>query len=237
MVSTCLIVFAKNPIPNQVKTRLLPKLSADQAASLYCAFLMDWCETLAELSNVDVVIAYTPPEGGSDLQRLIGNNVTYIPQTGTDLGARLTSATQWACDNGYKKILIVGSDSPTLPLSYISQAILSLNFCDIVIGPSMDGGYYLIGFSSDNLNVVVPYIFEEIAWSTAHVLRQTVERIHTLNATFKLLPPWYDIDTPEDLVFLHAHLSAMRLSDGTVQAVRTETLLLEILKENSLWDN
>ena len=237
MVSTCLIVFAKNPIPNQVKTRLLPKLSADQAASLYCAFLMDWCETLAELSNVDVVIAYTPPESQSDLQALIGNNVTYIPQTGTDLGARLTSATQWACDNGYKKILIVGSDSPTLPLSYISQAILSLNFCDIVIGPSMDGGYYLIGFSSDNLNVVVPYIFEEIAWSTAHVLRQTVERIHTLNATFKLLPPWYDIDTPEDLAFLHAHLSAMRLAEGTVQALRTETLLLEILKENSLWDN
>jgi rSAM/selenodomain-associated transferase 1 len=233
VVSTCLIVFAKNPIPNQVKTRLLPKLSADQAASLYRAFLTDWCETLAKLSNVDLVIAYTPPESQSDLQALIGNDVTYIPQTGADLGVRLTSATQWACDNGYKKILIVGSDSPTLPLTYISKGIVDLDSCDIVIGPSMDGGYYLIGFSSDNLNVVVPYIFEEIAWSTAHVLRQTVERIYTLNATFKLLPPWYDIDTPEDLSFLHAHLSAMRLAEDKVQAVRTEKMLLELLKENS----
>ena len=231
-VSTCLIVFAKNPIPNQVKTRLLPGVSPEQAASLYRAFLMDWCETLAELSNVDLVVAYTPPESLPDLQALIADDVNYIPQIGTDLGARLTSATQWASKNGYEKILLVGSDSPTLPLSYISQAISGLDSRDIVIGPSVDGGYYLIGFSSKNLNVIVPFIFQEIAWSTAHVFRQTVERIHTIKATLKLLPPWYDVDTPEDLAFLQAHLSAMRLADGTVQAIRTESLLLELLKEN-----
>jgi len=231
-VSTCLIVFAKNPIPNQVKTRLLPRISPEQAASLYCAFLMDWCEALAELRNIDVVVAYTPPESLSDMQALIGSDVTYIPQTGNDLGERLTSATQWAADIGYDKILFVGSDSPTLPLSYISQAIDGLVSSKIVIGPSMDGGYYLIGFSTQNLTMIVPHIFEEIAWSTAHVFQQTLERIRITDSSLKLLPPWYDVDTPEDLSFLHTHLSAMRFAEGTVQAVRTEKLLTEMLKED-----
>lgn len=231
-VGTCLIVFAKNPIPNQVKTRLLPKFSPEQAASLYRAFLTDWCQTLAELPNIDLVIAYTPPGSQANFQGLIGNDVTYIPQTGVDLGARLTSATQWASENGYEKILLVGSDSPTLPLSYISQAVVGLNSRDIVIGPSVDGGYYLIGFSAECLAATVPFIFEEIAWSTADVFQQTVKRIQAVEATLKLLPPWYDVDTPEDLAFLHAHLSAMQIADGTVPAVKTQNILLELLEEN-----
>ena len=82
----CLIVFAKNPIPNQVKTRLIPALSPEQAAALYTAFLTDWCETLAKLHGVDLVIAYTPPEAQPDLQALLGDDVIYMPQMGTDLG-------------------------------------------------------------------------------------------------------------------------------------------------------
>ena len=105
----CLTVFAKNPIPNEVKTRLLPTLSPEQAAALYTAFLTDWCETLAELRDVDLVIAYTPAEAQPDLQALIGDDVIYIPQIGADLGERLTSATQWAAEQGYTKILFVGS--------------------------------------------------------------------------------------------------------------------------------
>ncbi len=236
-LKTCLIVFAKNPIPNQVKTRLLPRLSAEQAALLYRAFLSDWCAALAELPNIDMVIAYTPPEGLHDIQQLIGEDVTYIPQEGADLGTRLISATRWAVDRGYEKILIVGSDSPTLPLSYISEAVIGLDLRDIVIGPSMDGGYYLIGFTTQNLALIVPSIFENIAWSTSHVFQQTLERIQTIAVTLQLLPPWYDIDTPDDLEFLQTHLSAMRLAEGKVQAIRTENLLTELLKENELWDN
>ncbi len=224
----CLIVFAKNPIPNQVKTRLIPTLSPEQAATLYTAFLIDWCETLAELPDVDIVIVYTPPEAQPDLQALIGENAIYIPQIGTDLGERLTSATQWAMEQGYTKILVVGSDSPTLPISYISQAITLLDSRDIVIGPSTDGGYYLIGFSAEALTTTVPLVFEEIAWSTADVFQQTFARIHEAQATLGLLPPWYDIDTAEDLAFLHAHLTAMRLAGDRVQTVRTESLLAKL---------
>ena len=227
-MKTSLIVFAKNPVPNQVKTRLIPTLSPEQAAALYTAFLTDWCETLAKLTNVDIVIAYTPVEAQSDLQTLIGDDVIYIPQIGADLGERLTSATQWAAKQGYTKILFVGSDSPTLPISYISQALTLLDSRDTVVGPSTDGGYYLIGFSAAALTATVPHVFEEIAWSTAEVFQQTGARIHAARATLGLLPPWYDIDTAEDLAFLYAHIAAMRLAGETVQAVRTESLLTEL---------
>ena len=224
----CVIVFAKNPVPNQVKTRLIPTLSPGQAATLYTAFLTDWCEALAKLSDVDLVIAYTPPEAESDLRALIGDNAIYIPQIGAGLGERLTSATQWAAEQGYTKILLVGSDSPTLPISYISEAFTLLDSRDIAIGPSTDGGYYLIGFSAANVATIAPFVFEEIAWSTADVFQQTMTRIHSAKITVGLLPPWYDIDTAEDLKFLHAHISAMRLAGNRVQAVRTETLLAEL---------
>ena len=227
-MKTCLTVFAKNPVPNQVKTRLIPPLSPEQAATLYTAFLTDWCQTLAELTDVDIVIAYTPPEAQSDLQALIGDNAVYIPQVGDDLGERLVSATQWAAAHDYTKILIVGSDSPTLPISYISEAIRLLDARDIVIGPSVDGGYYLIGFSVETLASTIPHVFADIAWSTAAVFQQTVTRVREAKVTLGLLPPWYDIDTPEDLVFLHAHIAAMRLAGDTRQAVRTEALLAEL---------
>ena len=224
----CLIVFAKNPVPNQVKTRLIPTLSPEQAAALYTAFLTDWCEALAKLSDVDLVIAHTPANAQSDLQALIGDDAIYIPQVGIDLGERLISATQWAAEHGYTKILLVGSDSPTLPVSYISEALTLLNSRDTVIGPSTDGGYYLIGFSAAALTTTVPRVFEGIAWSTAEVFQQTVGRIHSAEATLGLLPPWYDIDTAEDLAFLRAHIAAMRLAGDTVQAVRTESVLTEL---------
>ena len=227
-MKTCVIVFAKNPVPNQVKTRLVPTLSPEQAAALYTAFLTDWCETLAKLSNVDIVIAYTPEDAQPDLQALIGDDVIYIPQMGIDLGERLDSATQWAAEHGYTKILIVGSDSPTLPISYISEALTLLDSKDTVVGPSTDGGYYLIGFSAAALTTTVPLVFEEIAWSTADVFQQTVTRIYSAEATLGLLPPWYDIDIPEDLAFLQAHIAAMRLAGDTVQAVRTQSLLAEL---------
>ena len=227
-MKTCVIVFAKNPIPNAVKTRLIPSLSPEQAATLYAAFLTDWCEALAELPDAALIIAYTPADAQPDLQALIGDDAIYVRQTGTGLGERLTSATQWAAEHGYTKILLVGSDSPTLPISYISQALTLLDSRNIVIGPSTDGGYYLIGFSIETLATTIPHVFENVAWSTAEVFQQTVARIHAAETTLGLLPPWYDIDRAEDLAFLHAHISAMRLAGDSVQAVRTESLLTKL---------
>ena len=232
-MSCCTIVFAKNPVPGQVKTRLLSLLSPEGAASLYQAFLVDWCNALSTLPASDLVVAYTPPDGLHDLKTLIGEGATYIPQGDSGLGERLTAVSRWACNQDYAKFLIVGSDSPTLPIAYIERGMELLDSRDLVIGPSTDGGYYLIGFSKSGADRTIPVIFQDIAWSTEHVLRATLEKVDGTNATLGLLPPWYDVDTPSDLKFLRDHLFAMRLTGCRDPAPTTERELEKWLNQAS----
>ena len=228
-MAACVIVFVKSPVPGQVKTRLIPHLSAEQAASLYQAFLVDWCNALSEILTVQRVIAYTPPEGLSGLKTLIGEAPIYIPQQGATLGERLIAAARWASNQGYAKFLFVGSDSPTLPIQYIERAIDLLESRDVVIGPSVDGGYYLIGFSKYGASLSVPTIFEEITWSTDVVFRQTLDKIQTINARLGMLPPWYDVDTPTGLQLLRDHLRGMYLAEESIPAPQTYSKLKESL--------
>ena len=221
----CVIVFVKNPVPGQVKTRLIPHLSAEQAASLYQAFLVDWCNALSTISAAHRVVAYTPPEGLNALQTLIGKDWVYIPQQGATLGERLIAAAHWACDRDYAKFLFVGSDSPTLPIQYVERALDLLESHDVVIGPSVDGGYYLIGFSKHGASLLVPTIFEEITWSTNVVFRQTLRKIQGVNVRLGLLPPWYDVDTPTGLQLLRDHLFGMNLAGESVPAPQTYSKL------------
>ena len=221
--------MSKNPVPGQVKTRLTPHLSAEQAASLYQAFLVDWCNALFTISAAHRVIAYTPPESLGDLQTLIGEEPVYIPQQGATLGERLIAAARWAYDQGYVKFLFVGSDSPTLPIQYVENALDLLESRDVVIGPSVDGGYYLIGFSKPGASLLIPTVFEEITWSTDVVFHQTLGKIHEINAQLGLLPPWYDVDTPEGLQLLRDHLLAMDLAGGSIPAPQTYSKLTEWL--------
>lgn len=229
-MDACIIVFAKNPVPNQVKTRLIPHISPEEAASLYRAFLTDCCNALSEIPTVHRVIAYTPPKGLSALQTLIGEDAIYIPQVGADLGERLIAAAQWAFDHHYAKFLFLGSDSPTLPIQYVERGLDLLESRDVVIGPSVDGGYYLIGFSRHGAALAIPTIFEGITWSTDVVFRQTLEKIQSLDAELGLLPPWYDVDTPAELQLLRHHLFAMRLADETIPAPETDRKLAEWLQ-------
>ena len=228
-MTACIIVFVKNPVPGQVKTRLIPHLSPEQAASLYQAFLIDWCNALSEISATRRVIAYTPPESLSILQTLIGDDPIYIPQQGAALGERLIAAARWACGRDYAKFLFVGSDSPTLPIQYVELALDLLESRDVVIGPSVDGGYYLIGFSRHGASLSIPAIFEGITWSTDVVFRQTLEKIQAANARLGLLPPWYDVDTPAELQLLREHLFGMDLAGERILAPQTYTKLTEWL--------
>ena len=226
-MAACVIVFVKNPIPGKVKTRLTPHLSPEQAASLYRAFLVDWCNALSTISTAHRVIAYTPPEGLSALQTLIGEDPVYIPQVGASLGERLIAAARWACNQGYTKFLFVGSDSPTLPTQYVERALDLLESRDVVIGPSVDGGYYLIGFSKHGASLSIPTIFEGIAWSTEVVFRQTLRKIQAVNARLGLLPPWYDVDTPTGLQLLRDHLLGIHLAGESSPAPQTYSKLTE----------
>ncbi len=224
-MDACVIVFVKSPVPGQVKTRLIPYLSPEQASSLYQAFVVDWCSALSTISSVRCVIAYTPPKALSALQTLLGKDPIYIPQQGVTLGDRLIAAAQWACAQDYTKFLLVGSDSPTLPTQYVEHALELLGRRDVVIGPSVDGGYYLIGFSKQGASLSIPTIFEGIAWSTDVVFRQTLRKIQKINARLGLLPPWYDVDTPSGLLLLRDHLLGMHLAEESLRAPQTYSKL------------
>ena len=233
-MENCIIVFAKNPVPNEVKTRLIPFLPPDGAASLYRAFLVDWCNALHKISTAQLVIAYTPPDSLISLKNLIGLEAMYISQVGSNLGERLISAGQWASHQKYSKFLLVGSDSPTLPLRYVERAFTLLETCDMAIGPSMDGGYYLIGFSAHGASLAIPGVFQDISWSTDVVFRQTLEKTKAVNARLGLLPPWYDVDNPEGLQRLCDHLFAMQIAGEEISAPQTVVELSKIVEISPL---
>lgn len=190
-------VFAKAPEPGKVKTRLVPTLRAEEAADLYRAMLLDTVG-VAEWAHAEVVIAFTPHAARGTLERLLGRHRTYLPQGPGDLGDRLAYAFERLCGGG-RAVIVVGSDCPGLDPDRIDQAAEALKGSDVVVGPSLDGGYYLIG-----LNRPRPELFEGVPWSTERVFESTMERIDAAGLDVSVLPTERDLDTPEDLLELFA---------------------------------
>jgi rSAM/selenodomain-associated transferase 1 len=178
-----LAVMLKAPVPGSVKTRLTPPLSEDEAAGLYRAFLADIFKRLARLPSVDVHAFYTPVGKEDEILDILPEVIPIIPQKGKDLGERLYNVLEHLLkDKGYRRAAVIGTDSPDLPLEYIREAYGKLDEMDgggVVFGPTTDGGYYLVAM--DRLSRVP---FDGIPWSTLAV---------------RLLKPWYDVDTVEDL--------------------------------------
>ncbi len=119
----------------------------------------------------------------------------------------MKNAIKHSFDKGFKRAVIIGTDSPTIPLSYIRGAFDALEEVPVTIGPTFDGGYYLIGLSEQNETV-----FDNIEWSTSSVFSQTLARIKTASKQLCILPPWYDVDTPDSFEFLRSHLLSMKMS-------------------------
>ncbi len=209
-MSTRLIIFAKSPIPGKVKTRLTPDITPAEAAELYKAFIIDIVGTAYNLQCEQVAIAYTPSNAETAFHSICGQSVSYFPQQGHDLGERMKNAFKHSFARGSKRTIIIGTDSPTLPLSYIQKAFDALKEVPVTIGPTFDGGYYLIGLSEQNCT-----IFEGVDWSTSRVFSQTLTRIEEANKPLYVLPPWYDVDTLDNLEFLRSHIHAMKLSGSS----------------------
>ena len=126
-----------------------------------------------------------------------------------DLGARMREALVQELDAGASAAVLIGTDIPSLPVHHITQAFDLLRAKDVVLGPSIDGGYYLVGVSKST-----PEIFEDVEWSTPSVLTQTIDRIQRAGNTLGLVPPWFDVDTPDELDFLLAHARATIFATG-----------------------
>ena len=220
---TTLIVFVKNPIPGAVKTRLQTRYAPDQVAALYTAFVRD---VLARAESIDIdrrVIAFDPPDAESEVRALFGGGKAqwqYVPQVQDDLGARMREALVQQLDAGASAVVLIGTDIPSLPAHHITQAFDLLRAKDVVLGPSTDGGYYLVGVSKP-----APEIFEDVEWSTPSVLSQTIDRVQRAGHTLGLVPPYFDVDTPDELDFLLAQARATKLATGVDPLPHTHACL------------
>jgi uncharacterized protein len=195
-----LVIFAKAPIPGQVKTRLCPPLTPDEAATLYGSFVLDMLErsktAVARLKlPIDRYLACMPSSTLVFFKIMEERqSVNLVDQVGDDLGTRMQHTFETMFMKGYQRVFIVGTDVPSLPLDHYAQALALLTKNDLVLGPALDGGYYLIG-----LKQMVPDLFVGIPWSTDRVLAMTQEKATILGLKTALLPPWRDVDTIEDL--------------------------------------
>ena len=217
-MSTALIVFARRPKPGAVKTRLTALLTSEEAAQLYEAFLRDALNQYQAL-DVDVRLYFSPPVE-SIPEDLIPEGVSLHQQQGPGLGARMKIAFVESFAEGYEKLVIIGTDHPTLPTAFIEQAFEALEQSfSICIGPSDDGGYYLLG-----MNDFYPEVFHDMRYSHVDVFEQTLERASRTGAHLTVLPPWYDVDTPDTLRRL-----IIDLKDPALEAPHTRRVVAALL--------
>jgi rSAM/selenodomain-associated transferase 1 len=190
-----LLFFIKNPEKGKVKTRLASAMGDEMAVKLYRCFLLEMLSTLNRGTFLFYLCFY-PGDSLNDLKDWLGDHYLYAPQMGENLGERMKNGFMEAFFMNFKRVVLIGSDIPDLPLEFIEEAFTALRNHDAVIGPSVDGGYYLIGFRCD---VFSSKVFEGIPWSTKTVFEDTMKVLKQENRTIYTLPSLRDIDTVEDL--------------------------------------
>lgn len=195
-MTALLIIFAKEPRPGQVKTRLSPPLSPEAAAQLYHCFIQDILDEMARVPQVRLAVAFSPPTARGFFRRLAPPGTNLFPQEGADLGERMARAFARNFAAGFGPILLRGSDVPDLPAAVVSEAkaVLAAGQAQVVLGPATDGGYHLVGLTEPQ-----PALFRGPAWSSRSVLRDTLRLARQLGLRVHLQPPWPDIDTYDDL--------------------------------------
>lgn len=189
-----IIIFAKAPVAGQVKTRLQPHLSADECATLYASFIIDTVRLAMKIKSATIMVACHPSIEYPFFQNISDDfGISLIAQHGKDIGMRMGNCINYFLGIGYRKTLIIGSDSPDLPPEYIQDGFECLDSSDMVVGPASDGGYYLIGGRR-----VLP-VFDGIPWSSSRVFETTIKIAEKQGITYSILDEWYDVDTLDDL--------------------------------------
>lgn len=191
------IVFARFPEAGQAKTRLIPALGPERAAQLQAALTgrtLDITRRLCSVRPCDLEVRFT---GGDEslMHSLFGAENRYSAQHGTCLGERLEHAVSAAFMGCAKRVLVIGTDCPELEPAILDEAFEALSHADVVLGPAIDGGYYLIGLRENR-----PELFRGIDWGTQNVLRQTLESARRARRSVRQLRPFSDVDYPEDLL-------------------------------------
>jgi rSAM/selenodomain-associated transferase 1 len=210
MNSSVIVVMAKRPQVGWTKTRLCPPLSLEEAAVFSEALLLDTLVLVgSSLERVDLAVAITPANARPYFERIVPNGTRLLPVSGATIGECLAQAFRQLFALGYQRVIAFNADGPSLPPDYLQQAGRLLVKHPLVLGPGLDGGYYLIG-----MRTLHQALFEGIDWSTTEVLSQTMARAAEQGLDTALAPPWYDVDTGADLRRLISeltHLPADRL--------------------------
>lgn len=194
-VTASIIVFVRYPVEGKVKTRLAATLGNKVAKELYKNFAEAVINSVKKIKNTYKYVFYSDKNEKPLIKKWLGINFIYAAQSGNDLGERMKEAFRIVFSHGAKKAVIVGTDIPDLSKEIINKGIEALENSDVVIGPCKDGGYYLLGIKK-----YYPQIFEDIKYSSANVLAQTLKKIKESNLTVTLINELQDIDTEGDLI-------------------------------------
>jgi rSAM/selenodomain-associated transferase 1 len=194
-----ILFFVKYPKEGEVKSRLSVELNETFTIKLYKMFVQDLLHTLNK-TGYSIIICYYPNYAFDNFRNWLGSKYLFFPQHGDDLGQRMKNCFVHAFEQGFEQVSVIGSDSPDLPQRLIEKAFLSLETYDAVIGPTFDGGYYLLGFTNKSFS---PKVFEGITWSTKTVFKKTMRLLNDEGLQTKVLPHWRDVDTLDDLMCLY----------------------------------
>jgi uncharacterized protein len=211
-----LVIMAKAPRSGAVKTRLVPSLSPAAVTAFYCCLLEDTLALGRSLGDAEVAIM-CPDTDVNELAELAGNEVSVVPQKNAGLSAGLTSVFAYFAEDHQRRTIAFNSDSPHLPLSVLENAFEALAAHDVVVGPTHDGGYYLVGAKASH-----PTLFAGDGMGTSSALERLLSRARSLQLSVGFADPFYDIDVADDLTRLAAEL---RLSPA--RAPRTAQWLKE----------
>jgi rSAM/selenodomain-associated transferase 1 len=187
-----IIVFGKNPVSGQAKTRLAGAIGFDAAARVYRSFLLDTLDALKAI-DAQVRLYLAPSEKPID-PAILSRSPSFNWQSGIDLGERMSKAFIETFEAGFSEACVIGSDHPSLPLRILEKAFSELDSGHAVFGPSTDGGYYLVALDRPRAE-----LFANVQFGRPDVLENTIEKAEALGMEPSLLEPWYDVDTAEDL--------------------------------------
>jgi rSAM/selenodomain-associated transferase 1 len=212
-----LVVMSKAPLPGQSKTRLVPPLSFEEAAALARALLIDQLDHLSRFGGAQLFVAFTPDDSAPLFRALVPQPFSCFSQQGDDLGERMGRVFERLFAQGFRRVVLIGSDLPPIAFPVFDSAYAALRKeRDIVFGPSEDGGYYLVG-----MNRLISGIFEGIAWSRPDVLSRTLEKLCPASVSYELLPPCQDLDTPQDLMRIYRrHQASPFLMKNTLSVLQ-----------------
>lgn len=222
-----LAIMTKAPRAGRVKTRLTPPLTAEEAAALNICFLRDSAAAIVGAgAGARGIGCYTPADAEAAYEAILPSDFQLIAQRGSDLSERLIFAVQDLLAVGFSSVCLIGSDSPTIPASTFAEAVRVLSQPDdcVVLGPSNDGGYYLVGLKKMHRR-----IFEEISWSTKSVMEQTLGRASEIGLLGHLLPVGYDVDDRVTLRRLCHDLLEPNDRGEEITAPATRKFLRELL--------